>query len=241
MYASWLSGLSMLGIGFVFGVKHALDADHLAAISTIVSQRRSLLQSSVIGGLWGVGHTVSLLTAAIVVIVLQVQISDGVARLLETGVAVMLIGLGLNALRRLVSAERVHVHIHQHGDRVHVHPHVHAAGTDAHAHAAGTSHHRVGFAARPIVVGMVHGMAGSAALTLLVLTTIPTTLGRLAYIVAFGIGSIGGMLIMSALIGLPAHLTAGRYRRAHLAVQTLAALFSLGLGCVMAYQLQVGA
>jgi len=231
MNASWLSTLSFVGIGFVFGLKHALDADHLAAVSTIVSERRSLWHSSLVGALWGVGHTTALLFAGLAVIVLRVEISPAVARGLETGVAIMLIVLGLNALRRLAAGGRLEMHVHTHGDRTHVHPHIHDAASPP------ASPHPVGFAMRPLLIGLVHGAAGSAALMLLVLTTIPSTLGRIGYIAAFGVGSIGAMVIMSALLGLPARLTAGRFRRAYLAVQVLAACFSLGLGCAMAYQL----
>ncbi len=227
---TWLT-LSYLGIGFAFGVKHALDADHLAAVSTIVTRERTIVRSALIGGLWGVGHTISLLAAGILVIVLHVQIAPTLSRWLETGVAVMLIVLGANALRRLAIGGEIAMDAHPHGSHVHVHPHIHDAEGPAH------SHHRIGLPVRPLLVGMVHGMAGSAALMLLVLATIPSTLGQLAYVATFGVGSIGGMLIMSALLALPALFTARRWRAANTAVQVAAALFSLTLGCAMAYQL----
>ena len=229
---TWLSILSCLGIGFAFGVKHALDADHLAAVSTIVLRERSLARSALLGGAWGIGHTAALLAAGVVVIALGIQISPGVARGLEAGVAAMLILLGANALRRLVAGGELALDVHRHGSRTHAHPHIHDPGEPAH------SHHRLGLAVRPLVVGLVHGMAGSAALMLLVLTTIQSTLGRFAYIAAFGAGSVGGMMAMSALLTLPALLTARRSRAAHVAVQLAAAVFSLALGCAMAYDLR---
>jgi ABC-type nickel/cobalt efflux system permease component RcnA len=233
--AGLLSTASVLSLGLIFGLKHALDADHLAAVSTIVSERRSLLGSSLIGALWGVGHTISLLVAGIAVIVLHIQIGERTALALEFCVAVMLIGLGASALYRLVRGGRVHFHTHAHGGRIHLHPHVHAGAPEPYPH----THHGVRLSLRPLVIGMVHGLAGSAALMLVVLTTIPSPSVGFAYLGVFGAGSIGGMMIMSALMGLPAQLTALRGRRAHAVVRTLAGVFSLGCGLFMAYQIGV--
>ena len=232
---NWLAAVSVLGLGLIFGLKHALDADHLAAISTIVSERKSLLSSSLVGAVWGVGHTLSLLVAGVAVIFLHLEIGERTALALEFCVAIMLIGLGANALRKLAHGGTIHVHVHQHGGHVHLHPHFH---DDASESGRGT-HHGFRLGARPLVVGMIHGLAGSAALMLLVLSTIPSPTLGLAYIVVFGIGSIGGMLCMSLLLGLPAHLTAERFTRAHLLVRTLAGVFSLGLGLFMAYEIGV--
>ena len=229
---TWLSTLSYLGIGFAFGVKHALDADHLAAVSTIVMRERSVGRSALVGGAWGIGHTAALLAAGVVVIVLQVQISPSVARGLEAVVAAMLILLGANAVRRLAVGGQLALDAHRHGRRTHIHPHIHDPGPPP------RTHHRIGLPLRPMVVGLVHGMAGSAALMLLVLTTIQSTLGRLAYIATFGIGSIGGMMLMSTLLALPSLLTARRSRTAHVAVQLAAAVFSVGIGCAMAFELR---
>ncbi len=231
MSADWVSIGSVMVLGLVLGLKHALDADHVAAVATIVSERRNLLSSSLVGALWGVGHTLSLLIAGVAVIVLHVQIGARLALALEFGVAVMLIGLGANALRAVARGGRVHLHVHEHGGRLHWHPHTHEP------EGALPSHHRIGV--RPLLIGMVHGLAGSAALMLLVLSSIPSPLIGFAYIGVFGIGSIGGMLAMSVLVSLPAQLTAARFTRAHLAVRTLAALFSLGLGLSMAYRIGV--
>lgn len=235
MAMSWFSIVSVLGLGLVLGLKHALDADHLAAISTIVSERRSLLASSVIGAVWGVGHTLSLFIAGVAVIVLHVEIGKRVEMTLEFGVALMLIVLGVNLLRKLRRGATVHLHVHTHGGRVHAHPHVHDGKPEPHPH----THHGFRLDARPLLVGMVHGLAGSAALMLLVLSTIPSPWIGLIYIGVFGVGSIGGMLCMSTLLALPAHLTASRFARANVALQTAAAVFSVGLGLFMAYEIGV--
>src|SRR6476659_237937 len=118
-----LSVIAVLTGGLLLGLQHALDADHLAAVSTIVSERKSLLSASIVGGLWGIGHTVSLLVAGLAVILLHVRISDRVAGLLEFCVALMLIGLGINALLRLQRGGRLHWHTHNHCYHIHSPPH----------------------------------------------------------------------------------------------------------------------
>lgn len=232
---SGLSGAWVLGLGLVFGLKHALDADHVAAVATMASESKTVCRSSVVGMLWGVGHTLALLVAGVAVIGLHLEIGARLAAAFELGVALMLIGLGTNALRTLVRGGKLHLHVHEHGGRIHVHPHLHGGAPEPGPH----THHGVQLRARPLLIGIVHGLAGSAALMLLVLSTIPSPLLGFTYIVVFGVGSIGGMMAMSALIGLPAHLTADRFNRANVAIQAGAALFSLGCGLNMAYQIGV--
>lgn len=227
-----ISTASVLTIGLVFGLKHAVEADHLAAVSTIVSERKSLLSSSLVGGLWGLGHTISLLIAGVAVLLLHIEISEKTALALEFCVALMLIALGANALRKL-SRGKLHFHSHEHGALAHLHPHIHRGPTEGPAH----THHGLGLNTRPLLIGMVHGLAGSAALMLLVLSTVKSSFVGLLFIAVFGVGSIGGMLIMSALVSLPLQLTAARFRRANRAVQMIAAMFSLGLGLLMAYEI----
>lgn len=231
---SWTSALSILGVGLLFGLKHALDADHLAAVSTIVSERKGLLSASLIGAAWGVGHTLALFAAALLVIVLRVEISPAAEAGLELIVACMLIGLGANALRKLRGA-RLHLHVHEHGGRVHLHPHLHDGTPEPAEH----THHGLSFSLRPLLIGMVHGLAGSAALMLLVLSTIPSPRLGLAYVAVFGLGSIGGMTGMSLLFSLPLHFSIDRFTRLHTAVRALAAVISLGLGLSMVYQIGV--
>ena len=145
----------------------------------------------------------------------------------------MLVFLGVNALCKLARGGQVHMHMHEHGGRWHAHPHVHAAKHEDESQ----THHGLKLGARPLVIGLVHGMAGSAALTLLVLTTIPSPLVGFLYIVIFGIGSIGGMMIMSTLFALPARLTTDRFARANFALRGLAGVFSFGFGVLMIYQI----
>ncbi len=228
-----LSTASVLTFGIVFGLKHAVEADHLAAVSTIVSQRKSILSSSLVGGLWGVGHTISLLIAGVAVLVLHVKIGARTALALEFCVALMLIALGANALRKILRGGNLHVHPHHHGEHAHLHPHIHEESVELSRH----THHGLRVNARPILVGMMHGLAGSAALMLLVLSTVSSPVVGLLFIAVFGIGSMGGMLMMSALVSLPLHFTANRFNKTHRAVQALAAMFSLGLGVMMVYEI----
>jgi ABC-type nickel/cobalt efflux system permease component RcnA len=230
---SSLSTISVLAFGFVLGLKHAVEVDHLAAVSTIVSERKSLMASLLVGGLWGIGHTISLLIAGIFIILLHVEISARMALMLEFAVGLMLVALGANAIRKLWRGGHLHLHVHQHGGRAHVHPHIHDHEPDTDAH----THHGFRLGVRPLLVGMVHGLAGSAALMLLVLATISRPLVGLLYIIVFGVGSIGGMMIMSALVSLPIYLTATRFTRAHLAMRGLAGLFSLSFGLFMLYEI----
>ncbi len=233
MLESLDSTVVVIGAGLLVGLKHAMEADHVAAVSTIVSERKSLLSSSLIGGLWGLGHTVSLLVAGLAVLLLQFQISKRMEMALEFGVGLMLILLGVNALRKLAKGGKLHIHTHQHGEHLHVHPHIHSVAPESDPH----THHGMKLSARPVIIGMIHGLAGSGALMLLILTSIESKLLGLFYIAVFGVGSIGGMVLMSALIGLPVHLTANRFARANWTVRLLAGMFSLGYGLFMAYEI----
>ncbi|HKX83576.1 MAG TPA: sulfite exporter TauE/SafE family protein [Pyrinomonadaceae bacterium] len=219
--------LAVLGIGFLLGLQHAIEADHLAAVSTIVSEKKSLATASIVGGLWGVGHTISLFVVGALVILLKLQISEVVEARLEAIVGVMLVLLGLNALRKLFNSH-VHAHVHNHGEREHVHFHTHAGES------APESHHR--FSVRSILIGMVHGLAGSAALMLLIVPTISSPIVGLLYILTFGIGSIGGMMAMSFLIGLPIHFTADRFDILNKGIRLCAGIFSLSLGAFIIYE-----
>lgn len=233
-----LPAISILAIGFILGLQHAIEADHLAAVSTIVSEQKSLLAASIVGGLWGLGHTVALLTVGIAVIALKLKIPETAENYLEGTVGIMLVLLGLNALRKLLFAEKVHIHRHKHGTREHVHLHVHAAPTAADDSVAG-QHHTI--SPRSVLVGMIHGLAGSAALMLLILPAIPSPALAIFYIAVFGIGSVGGMMLMSFLIGLPLHLTAKRFDLMNKGIRLAAGLFSLGLGFVLIHEKLIAA
>jgi sulfite exporter TauE/SafE len=219
-----ITTFSILLIGFLLGLQHAIEADHLAAVSTIVSEKKSLLSASIVGGFWGVGHTISLFAVGVVVIVLKLQIPESFEATLETCVGVMLVFLGVNAIWKLFNTDKFHAHAHVHGEREHLHFHTHEDEEDE-------SHHR--FGPRSIFIGMLHGLAGSAALMLLLIPTIPSPALALLYILVFGFGSIIGMMAMSFLIGLPLHLTAHRFNVINSGIRLFAGLFSLGLGAFM--------
>jgi sulfite exporter TauE/SafE len=227
-----ISATPVLAFGFVLGLKHAVEADHLAAVSAIVSERKSLWSSSLVGGLWGIGHTLALLVAGVAVIMFHFEIGERTERALEFTVGLMLVALGANALRKLARGGRLHLHVHRHGGREHIHPHVHDGAPEPDPH----THHGLRLGPRPLFVGLIHGLAGSGALTLLVLSTISSPAVGLLYLAVFGVGSAGGMMLMSALFGLPVYLTAARFTRAHLAVRGLSGLFSLGLGLFTVYE-----
>lgn len=230
-----LSVASLLLFSFLLGLKHATEPDHLAAVSTIVSERKSVWSSFWIGGLWGVGHTISLLIAGVLVIVLHFEIGPRMALALEFAVGLMLIGLGCDALIKAIRGGQIHWHVHRHGEIVHMHPHTHDA-TNTHSSAqslATQSHHGLKLSPRPLIVGMIHGLAGSGALMLLILSTITSPVVGTVYILIFGAGSIGGMMLMSALIGLPFHLTVNRLGSVKWLLRGGAGLFSLGFGIFM--------
>jgi ABC-type nickel/cobalt efflux system permease component RcnA len=239
--------LFALGLGFLLGLKHATEADHLVAVTTIVSEQRSVARSALVGATWGVGHTAALLAAGVVVILLEVTIPTRVAAALEFAVALMIVLLGSRVLYlALCKRRRVHVHAHTHDGHTHTHLHFHEQ-RDAHAanavHSPSHERHR-GFGGwRPLFVGAVHGLAGSAALTLLILTEVLRNGSRalgLAYLLIFGVGSIGGMMLMSALISLPFVFTASRFTRVDAPVRMLTGLLSVAFGIYYAWQTAVG-
>ena len=220
-------------LGFVLGLRHALDPDHLVAVSTIVSEHKSLLRSSLVGTFWGLGHSASLLAVGLLIILLRVSIPDHILPWMEAPVAVMLILLGISTIRRALRERgvEIHTHVHEHGDQPHAHVHIHVG--EKHDH----MHRMFKLGRRPFAVGLVHGFAGSAALTLLVLTRIPSVALGLVYMVMFGIGSIGGMLLMSAMISVPFVLTARRFAAVNGGIRLCAGLFSILFGLMIAWDL----
>jgi ABC-type nickel/cobalt efflux system permease component RcnA len=220
------STAGVLGFGFLLGLKHATEADHLVAVSTVVSERRGILKSALVGALWGLGHTISLFVAGIAVLLLNFQISPRVENVLEICVGIMLALLGMNVLSKLLRGGKLHVHKHTHGSRFHAHPHIHAVGSSD----ATETHHGFSFRPRSVLIGMVHGMAGSAALMLLVIPTIGSRTVGLIYILVFGVGSIAGMALMTFVVGLPFQFTALRFIRFNQLLQGAAGLAGIGLG-----------
>ncbi len=225
--------IGTLALGFVLGLKHALDADHVVAVSTIVGRHRSMWKSSLVGAMWGLGHTASLFAAAVAVIALRVTISPTVALGMEFCVGLMLMILGADLLRRVVRGE-LSMHSHQHGEDAHIHSHVHASSLPAGAE----GHHAVG--SRPFFIGLVHGLAGSAALMLVVLSTISNPWIGLVYVLIFGGGTIGGMLVMSALIGLPFALASRLLSDVIGQIQFTVGLGSFAFGVFYTWQVAIG-
>jgi ABC-type nickel/cobalt efflux system permease component RcnA len=190
--------VATLMLGFGLGLQHSLDADHLVAVSTLVGRGRSLSRSAAVGALWGLGHTAALLVAAGAVVALRLTISPRVADALETCVGVMLIVLGGDLLVRALRGElRVHSHPHVHQGGMHRHLHVHVPPVATHEHA------HDGPIRRPFLVGVVHGLAGSAAVMLAVLGTIGNAWSALLYVLIFGCGTVIGMLALSTVLGVP--------------------------------------
>jgi len=238
-----VNGLAVLGLGFYLGARHALDADHLVAVSTFIGERHSFVSSLLLGGLWGLGHTLSLLAVGLVVVFFNVRLPDRIALGMELLVALMLIGLGINALLRNRKGAAIHWHSHAHGGHVHAHPHVHKASNqpehlDSPLIPAESSetHHGLEMGLKPLFVGLVHGLAGSAALMLIVLSTIQSRGLAIAYILVFGVGSIGGMALISSLISLPLRMTIRRFEGTEILVRALAGFLSLGFGIFLAAQ-----
>jgi ABC-type nickel/cobalt efflux system permease component RcnA len=236
---SFATAGGILLLGFLFGLKHATEADHIAAVGAIVSEKRGWRPAALTGALWGAGHTLSIVVAGLLVLALRITIPDSLARLFEFVVALMIVGLGGTALARaLRSRADVHVHAHTHDGTTHVHLHFHDAA-DGHlpphghdpAPAHGGDHHATGGPGlKPFLVGVVHGLAGSAALTLLVLSRIASVPLGLLYLVVFGAGSLGGMVMMSLALSVPFAATIARpvlHRSVRVAAGLLAVAFGL--------------
>ena len=229
--------LAALALGVVLGLRHSLDPDHVVAVSTIVSQYRNPLRSFWVGVSWGLGHTTTLLIIGVVIIALRLTISDRLALLLEFFVGVMLVALGAQVVYGFIK-KKVHQHSHGHEDEAHLHFHSHAQA-QAETQKESPEHHDSTGVGKPFlrkksfVVGLVHGVAGSAALTLLVLASIESPLAGLVYILLFGLGSILSMGVMTIFISFPFVYSANRLPNLNRIIQfgvgTLSILFGLFL------------
>lgn len=229
---------AILTLGFLLGLRHALDADHLAAVAALTTRGGTLRQSVRLGVAWGLGHAAILLAVGAVVLSVDSVVPERLARLLELGVGLMLMLLGADVLRRLV-ARRIHFHAHRHGDVVHVHAHAH--GRDERHDPAHHEHpHPKGMRLRALAVGMVHGMAGSSALLLLTVQTIGAPALGFAYIAIFGLGSIGGMAACTVVIALPLRYTAHQFARVHNGLQLAIGAVTFGLGALLVYETGLG-
>jgi high-affinity nickel permease len=219
-----MTPLATLGLGLLLGLKHAFDSDHLIAVSTIVTRERSPWRSLWIGLSWGIGHTFTLVVVSLLVIGLKKQIPPLLGLSLECLVGLVLIGLGLATLFDCWR-KRIHVHSHVHADASHTHFHTHVQ-SPTHQHA-----HSVRLGLKPVLLGMVHGLAGSAALMLLVLAAIPSPALGLIYVAIFGCGSIISMGLISLFMGLFFSLATDRLsdleHSVRLAIGTLSTVFGI--------------
>ncbi len=200
--------LSVLGLGFLIGMKHAIEADHVAAVASLASGSKSIGETTRMGVAWGIGHTITLFAIGSVVLVLDGMVPVTVALILEFVVGLMLVGLGFDVMVRM-ARRKTHMHGHVHGGGHHFHAHRHAPKSNHDASAHVHTHSR-GFPIRALLVGSIHGLAGSAALILLTLSTIQSLWLGFVYMLLFGIGSIIGMAVLSCAIALPLRFTAAR-------------------------------
>jgi High-affinity nickel-transport protein len=226
------SFLTWLSLGFMLGLRHALDSDHVAAVSTVLAERPTFKASGLIGFSWGMGHTVILLVVGLIVLWFRVPVPDSLAQAAEGMVGIMLVILG-GVLGMKLWNERWHVHQHDHDGTRHVHLHSHAVVV-SHGHS-----HWWRESVRPLCIGMAHGLAGSAALLLLVVSSARTMSDGLIYIALFGCGSIVGMMLIGLVLSLPIVWSLRFGRPVFLVVQGLASLGSVGLGLSIVYRILV--
>ena len=224
---------SLLLIGFLIGMRHALDADHVAAVASLTTRQQTLKQAMKQGMAWGLGHTITLFTIGSIVLWMDTVMPVALAQLLEILVGLMLVLLGADVLLRVVR-ERIHFHQHRHGKQSHFHAHSHVK-EKAHSDSRHQHQHIDKFPVRFLMVGLMHGMAGSAALILLMLETINSPWLGMIYILLFGIGSILGMAVLSLAIAIPLRASAKGLTWLHNGLQAAIGVFTVGLGANILY------
>ena len=220
--------LNILGFGFLLGIKHALEADHITAVSTIAVNQNSMKKSCLLGAFWGFGHTISLFVAGLLILLLKITIPKKLVLSLEFIIGVMLILLGFKVFLT-IKKEKIHFHKHRHGKKEHIHFHSHEPVKQHY-------HKHLPFK-KSLFIGLIHGFAGSAALSLLVLTTIQSFWMGVIYIAIFGLGSIIGMMLVGAVISLPLKLIPSYLIKSHKFLKFSIGLISIMLGFIMTYNL----
>lgn len=221
------AGCGVLLVGLLLGMTHALEMDHLAAVASLASRSPSAARALRLGAAWGIGHTITLFLVGSAVLGFGTSVPQALSQWLELGVAVMLVMLGCDVLRRLIRY-RVHAHAHSHaGGATHLHAH-------SHAHQSGHHHpHAEPLGMRALLVGLMHGLAGSAALVLLVLASVENIATGLLYIVLFGFGSVLGMALLSVAVSLPLRHSARFLVRFRVVLEGTVGIITAGLGLVM--------
>ena len=227
---------SLLILGFLIGMRHAMDADHLAAVAAISSQQDSLRSTMKHGLVWGLGHTTTLFLFGSMVIWMDTVIPQQLAIYLEIAVGFMLVALGLDVIRRVIS-ERIHFHLHRHQNTTaHFHAHSHS-GESSHQLSKHQHSHDQKFPYRTLFIGFMHGMAGSAALILLTMETIHSLWTGMLYMLLFGFGSMLGMVIISVIIAIPLRASANGLTWMFNGLQAVIGLMTTGLGVLIIYRL----
>jgi ABC-type nickel/cobalt efflux system permease component RcnA len=250
------SGLAILMIGFFLGMRHATDPGHVIAVSTIVSRERSIAKAGLIGVLWGCGHTLTIVAVGAAIILFGLAIPARLGLTMEFSVGLMLILLGLlnlSGAMKWISEKfspahpRVageHAHLHEHGSHVHFHWHSHSPAAEHHGDSLAPPGRLRGALARlglfhslrPVLVGIVHGLAGSAAVALLVLSTIRDPQWAVFYLLIFGGGTIAGMMLITALLALPFSIAGSRFAWLYRSFVVGSGLLSLSFGLFVCYQ-----
>ena len=217
-----VSLLAILFLGFILGVRHATDADHVVAVTTIVSQQKSVRAAGLIGAMWGVGHTITILVVGGAIILFSLVIPPRLGLGMEFSVALMLILLGAINLTGAAKLVEGVAHAHPHGDTKPAGPRLPPLQL-----------------ARSLAIGVVHGLAGSAAVALLVLTTIRDARWALLYLVLFGVGTVAGMMLLTSLISIPFAYAADRFARVNRRMIQVTSLVSIGLGLFLAWRIGI--
>lgn len=245
-----ISLFTVLAIGFVLGIRHATDPDHVIAVSTIVTREQKVSRAAVIGIAWGIGHTLTIFAVGSILILFRITLPPRVGLSMELAVGLMLILLGVRNLRATFSPPAA-----AHSDSA---PHYHAHGDYIHAHMDHHGHHHAGqtpvgrldrwfgrsaiyMTLRPLAIGIVHGLAGSAAIALLVLSTIKDPAWALAYLLIFGVGTVLGMLLITVAMASTFSFGQRRFLRVGQHFGLAAGLISLVFGIFVTYQIGFGA
>lgn len=225
---------SLFLLGLLLGMRHALEADHLAAVSTLATKEAgaSPRRLAFLGASWGLGHTTTLFLLSVPALVFGHMLSDNQMAKVEIGMGLILVILGADVLRQLVR-RKIHLHAHTHEDGVrHIHFHAHAPEDEGEDHV-----HRHGrFSGRAYLVGLIHGIAGSSALIALTAAAAPTLLSAWIYILLFGLGSMIGMAILTVAVAVPMRLADSFAERVGQGIRLLAGGTSIGFGLFIIFE-----